>query len=416
MHAVILAPYKLATRIKWHDLGISPSDRLVLFTGAVDAPNASVLRSMCPPEIEICSYRDYDRNDLVEVDLYKYCAGNFPERIIALAEVDIIRSARVREKLGIPGLKLSEAMLYRDKNLMKRKVREHGIATTDFAVVDNPLAALEQAQKWNYQLVIKPVCGRGSNETFIVNSPEDFRHVLAGGVWNDRGSVQPVLLERFVHAPQFRVDGLIEHGRCVFMSPAQYIGTHLDYIKGKAFGSVILGPEHPYYGPLTDLTQKVLELTLPRVDHGGFHLEAFVPETGQPIFSEVAIRLGGGSIVEEVESAYGLNLRTEILRRELGHSLGALSQKQRWAAGQLHIPPREGILKGAPRECSLPGVSFYEFLGQMGFAYDLMTHTNAEIARFLLEAPSEADVRQLITTATAWIDDQLIWEVSDHGR
>ena len=67
-----------------------------------------------------------------------------------------------------------------------------------------------------------------------------------------------------------------------------------------------------------ELARSVLEDALPAFD-GGFHLEAFLTPEG-PVFSEVGSRIGGGSIPEEVELSYGVNIVEESILAQRGES------------------------------------------------------------------------------------------------
>lgn len=62
-----------------------------------------------------------------------------PEVVVARSEADVLRAARLREVLGVPGQDFASALAFRDKVLMKSLLRERGVSVPEFAPVRIPL-------------------------------------------------------------------------------------------------------------------------------------------------------------------------------------------------------------------------------------------------------------------------------------
>src|SRR5690606_30032047 len=82
------------------------------------------------------SFRNYRNNSLVEyraIELYQKYQYH---TIIANAEADIIRAAKLREYLQLDGQSVHSAIQYRDKVLMKEIARKHEIPTPPCQAID----------------------------------------------------------------------------------------------------------------------------------------------------------------------------------------------------------------------------------------------------------------------------------------
>ena len=54
------------------------------------------------------------------------------DRLFALSEFDILNGARLRERLDIPGMRLAQAFLFRDKVAMKSAIRAASLMTPEY--------------------------------------------------------------------------------------------------------------------------------------------------------------------------------------------------------------------------------------------------------------------------------------------
>ena len=101
------------------------------------------------------------------------------ERVICMWEPGVILAAKLREALGVPGMGVAQAELFRDKDLMKQAVGAAGIrvpkhvrATTN----DQVRAGVEQV---GYPAIVKPIAGAGSMDTFRVDDAQQLESALA---------------------------------------------------------------------------------------------------------------------------------------------------------------------------------------------------------------------------------------------
>ena len=384
---------------------------------AATVPPGSVLITSGPVDVDasrladLVVFADYTTDDRIPLVADELVDRHGLERIVVLAEADVLRAADIRARRGIPGQLPADALHFRDKTLMKRVAGAAGIAVAAHREVRSALELRDAATELGYPCVVKPPHGRGSSGVSVLDDEDALRDFLRTGPFSDQGRTAPWLVEAFQHGEQYRVDGVCRDGRVVLAAVAMYVNTHLDFLGGGYMGSVMLPERSDEAKTVLALAKTVLEDALPAFD-GGFHLEAFLTPDG-PVFSEVGARIGGGSIPEEVELSYGFNLVEEsILAQREEPSRGA-EVSQRGLAGQLNFSPVAGVLAAAPESFDHPNVVLSE-IAAPGRSFASMTHTNAEFARAVFRAESVESGLDTISKLLQHMNTTTKWEVSDH--
>ncbi len=285
------------------------------------------------------------------------------------SEDDVIRAARLRERLGLPGQRPASASAYRDKVVMKRLIREAGFAVPHFAPIDHALDLLDFVDAHGYPVVVKPRFGAGAEGVAILRTDKDLDTFLTDvprmgtplvpGQW---------MAETFVSAPFFHVDGIMRDGAVIHSWPAQYSGGVAEHLKESVgIGSVLLAPEDERTPLLQQFTADVIAALPPTGQATAFHLEAWIDD-GRPVLCEIASRAGGALVAEVYEQAFGVHLAREGLRAqcELPLSLTAQPAAPRAGGGWLCLlytetglllPPGHGRFDPPTGPCPVPGVS-----------------------------------------------------------
>ena len=382
---------------------VVPEGSVLITSGPVDV-DASLLA-------DVVVFDDYTTNDEIPLAAEGMVVRHALQRIIVLAEADVLRAAEIRSRRGIPGQRPDEALHFRDKTLMKRAVSGANIAVAPHREVHSALELHDAVAELGYPCVVKPPHGRGSSGVSVIDNAEELRAFLRTGPFSDRGRMYPWLIEAFRVGEQYRVDGVCRNGRVVASAVAVYVNTHLEFLSGGYMGSVMRPAESQEAQTVLELARAVLEDALPAFD-GAFYLEAFLTPEG-PVFSEVGSRVGGGSIPEEVELSYGFNLVEESILAQRGMPFRHGSVRQRGLAGQLNVSPLSGVLTEAPERFEHPDVVLSE-IAAPGQRFSAMTHTNAEFARVVFGADSVASGRHTISKLLHHIETATKWKVNDH--
>jgi len=384
---------------------------------AAAVPVGSVLITSGPVDVDasrladLVVFTDYTTDDTIPLVADEMITRHGLERIIVLAEADVLRAAEIRARRGIPGQQPDDALHFRDKTLMKRVASAAGIAVAPHREVRSALELHDAVAELGYPCVVKPPHGRGSSGVSVLDEADALHSFLRTGPFSDQGRTSPWLVEAFQSGEQYRVDGVCRGGRVFLAAAALYVNTHLDFLGGGYMGSVMLPEESEESQTVVGLARSVLEDALPAFD-GGFHLEVFLTPDG-PVFSEVGARIGGGSIPEEVELSYGFNLVEEAILAQRGEPSRHTAPSQRSLAGQLNFSPVAGILAEAPETFEHPDVVLSE-IASPGKSFSSMTHTNAEFARAVFRADSVESGLHTISKLLQHMNSTTKWEVSDH--
>jgi hypothetical protein len=260
---------------------------------------------------EVVRIPSFDGDGRIELRVLEQHARTPFHAIVAHGEYDLIRAARLRARLGLPGQSVASAVAYRDKVRMKQLVRVQGVRTANFRVVESALDLKEAARIWGYPIVIKPIDGGGSRNVTVVRGPSALDALLAAGCPSN------AMVEQFVPGDMYHVDGLARAGEIVFSCVSRYLNGCLSFQEGLSLGSTLIDPS----SELSDRMKAELARAvhaLPILPVLTFHAEFFLTPDNEIVFCEVAARTGGGRIVESVERAYGVNLNRTWVRWQCG--------------------------------------------------------------------------------------------------
>lgn len=333
--------------------------------------------------------------------------------VASTSEHDVLRAARLRERLGLPGQGVASALAHRDKVVMKRFAVEAGVPVPAFAAIDDPLDLLDFVDAQGFPVVVKPRDGAGASGVSVLSSMGDLDEFLGrhGDVPHLPGQW---MAESFVRGDFFHVDGVMVDGRIVHGWPSQYNGGVAERVRDSTcLSSVLLAPEDPRNTLLMGLTADVIA-ALPRCEEPlVFHLEAWIRADGEPVFCEIASRSGGALVAETYERAFGVHLAKEGLRVQCGDDLTLTEQPAapRSAYGWILVPPGHGKLVGPAEPCPIPGVEIVTQLAA-GTERDGLAHaTDAAVGATVFgDTPDQVDKRmtQLVDwwrLNTSWVGE-----------
>ena len=113
--------------------------------GVGDTPRASLPPSLKPHLADYLQVpRILDEDDVV-ARVTEWMRGREVDRVLANWEVVVLTAARLRERFGIPGMSVDTVQGFRDKQLMKERVRRAGLRTPHSERVRNSSFARARA-------------------------------------------------------------------------------------------------------------------------------------------------------------------------------------------------------------------------------------------------------------------------------
>lgn len=359
-------------------------------------------------DISLRFYENFNDNPLVELDLYHFAKTKRVTGVYFLAEIDVLRAARISDRLRLTHGREQAALVFRDKFLMKTLVQQHQMTIPAMARVSSATEIAVFIAEHGYPCVIKPNDGRGSQGVVVVRDDESLNQYLL--------QLTPLhfhnlLIEQFIAGEAYQINALYLQGKPVFISASRATVSCLDFLSGSTLG-LVMEDDNPLHQKLIAYTRRLAEEVFPCESNTLLHLEVFVDGQQNIIFGELACRLGGCFVNEELGAAFGINPRMTWLAACLNHdySLEVIQREAQRRVGQLNVPPASGTLISQPSECPLPFVLRYRATGVIGRRYDPMKLTNGEIVSAIVEGKDSREVETNLQTLTQWVMDHTHWE------
>lgn len=378
-----------------------PRNELVLVTDerAMD-PDPQIRHSQLEGYHETYAFHDYDDSPEVEdFCLTRFQRGEF-DRLLAMSEIDILRAARIREHLGIPGQSVESAAAFRDKLTMKDLWRARGLPVADHASAPNVSAIRAFSERIGRPFVIKPRRQAGSVGVTVIRSEDDLDAFIASTPELRGFDDSSLMCEEYIEHQLIHCDGIISDGRLAWSWTSRMTST-LGHHEGDPLRSVMLSRSDPLLHEVTDLVRAALEC-MPVPQFSLFQAEIFVNPSKGLALNEIASRMGGGKINTMLKSAFGhwtldWHLRTALDRPQ---PLPKITPER--LAGFTLIRPRPGIFGGAPDTCPVAGVDQYQVNHRKGDRLGNPRTSIDFLASFVVVGDGADDVNARLDACEAW--------------
>lgn len=356
-------------------------------------------------------FDNFNDSALVEIDVYELARELHAPLCVALAEIDVLRVARINDRLGITVGAEDRASFYRDKFLMKQRTRDCGFAIAEMALISNATQAVRFSERFGFPVVIKPCDGRGSNGVEVLDDAQQLREWLAG---RTSSTFHNLMIESYVRGRHYIVNGLYIDGRPILVSPVRVMTSALDFLGGKSHDLHMLDAENPMRDRLVRYARSLVEEVLPSDPTMLFHLELFVDGNDEIVLCEIASRLGGVFFNQELTHAWGIDPRMSFLRalHDPFYRPEPMAAPLRMV-GHISIPPRVGLLRDVPQTCPLDGVLEYRISARKMTSYGGMEFTNSEILNAIVAGRDEAELRDKLHQVEAWFHESCDWSDSE---
>ncbi|MBT8098863.1 MAG: ATP-grasp domain-containing protein, partial [Gammaproteobacteria bacterium] len=221
------------------------------------------------------------------------------DRIECLWEPGIMLAAELRQHFGVPGLSIEQAHRFRDKEAMKQALDAAGIRTPKHVAVDSVAGCWEAAEAIGFPLILKPIAGAGSADTYRVNSADELRAVLPR-----LRHVPTVSVEEFVDGEEYTFDTITVGGEIVYHNIAWYrprplIARSHEWISPQVIA--LRDVDAPEYSPAIQMGRDVIDVL--GFDTGFTHMEWYQKADGEVVFGEIGGRPPGAHQVDQMKYA-----------------------------------------------------------------------------------------------------------------
>ncbi len=226
------------------------------------------------------------------------------DRVECLWEPYVILAARLREALDLPGLTVEQSVPFRDKEQMKSLLDAAGVRTPRHESTGTVAGVWAAAERLGFPLIVKPIDGAGSADTYRVDSLAALDEVLPM-----LRHVPQVSVEEFVDAEEFTYDTICADGRVLYENVSWYRPRPL------------LAKTHEWVSPVTlalrDLDAPDLRggralgaavLKVLEFRDGFTHMEWYRKPDGEVVFGEIGARPPGARTVDVMNYAADADL------------------------------------------------------------------------------------------------------------
>ncbi len=395
-------------RMRYQDW-IAPEHKIVvLSTADIAQDDCHILAELA---VEVEYFDNYIGNGNVERRALELNQTYQFERIIAVNEFDLMRAAKLREILGLPGQNVASAHAFRDKILMKDYAKAVDVVTPTFARVSDPLDVMAFVKANGLPVVIKPISGGGSVDTNIIHHQQDLNQFLTAGFGKYIDHSPDYLIESFVDGLMYHVDGFVANGEVILCWPSRYATTCHALKNGDFFASYMLDGAAELTQRLRQQTTKLLN-AFPLPEFCTFHVEFFHTQSDQLVFCEAAARTGGGLIDKMYQQGFGFDLNRNWINAQVtGELLTTPSEVPTKLQGEVLAPIRDGIVNKVAEQCDFAWATDYHCKISPQDNYAGAKNSNDTAVDILIEADTEQTMEDHFNKLGDWFDAEFEWDL-----
>jgi len=235
----------------------------------------------------------WDERAVIEA-VCRHPAAGAVERVECLWEPGMILAARLREALGLPGMSVEETLPFRDKERMKQALDRAGLRTPRHARATSEAEVRQAAEAIGFPLILKPIAGAGSQDTYRVEERGDLEKILAR-----LRHVPEVSVEEFIEGEEYTFDTISAGGEILYYNIAWYrpkplVARTVEWVSPQTV--TLKNPDVPLLATGRKLGVEVLRALGFRT--GFTHMEWFLKPDGEAVFGEIGARPPGARSTE----------------------------------------------------------------------------------------------------------------------
>lgn len=278
--------------------------------------------------------------------IQKWLGGRTIDRVCCLWEPGVELAAHIREALGVPGQSHEQALHFRNKGLMKEALAAGGVRVPRHETATDATGVWVAADLIGYPLIIKPIAGAGSMDTFRCDTPPDVTKAIS-----QLGHIEEVDVEEFIDGEEYTFDtvcagGEIKYFHIGFYRPRPLIARTNEWISPQTL--TYANVDDPKVAGGRAMGVQVLEVL--GYDTGFTHMEWYLKSNGEAVFGEVAARPPGARTVDLMNYASDVDMFAGWAEAELLGTFSPVIERKyntacitKRAKGQGRITRIEGL-------------------------------------------------------------------------
>jgi biotin carboxylase len=251
--------------------------------------------------VQVGSWADEDAVVSTVLDAVR---GRNVDLVETLWEPTVLVAARLRETIGAPGLTVDQTLPFRDKGRMKEVLDAAAIRTPRSARATTAAGCREAAEQIGYPLIIKPISGAGSLDTYRLDSADDLEAALPRLL-----HVAEVSVEEFIDGEEFTYDTVCGAGAINFYNIAEYrprplVGKQVEWISQQVIAH--RDPDAPALDGGRAMGEAVIAAM--GFTSGFTHMEWYRTEQGEVVFGEIGARAPGARLTDLMNYSCDIDL------------------------------------------------------------------------------------------------------------
>lgn len=228
------------------------------------------------------------------------------DRVECLWEPLMLLAARLREAFGIEGMSVETTIPFRDKESMKQVLDAAGIRTPRHMRANSAQGVREGAEAIGYPLIVKPIAGAGSADTYRIDDRKELDAALA-----ILGHVPEVSVEEFIEAEEYTFDTVCAGGKILYYNicwyrPRPLIARQLEWVSPQSIA--LRDPDAPELSGGLEMGKAVLQAM--NFADGYSHMEWYLTSSGEAVFGEIGGRPPGARTVDIMNFASDIDMFT----------------------------------------------------------------------------------------------------------
>jgi hypothetical protein len=270
------------------------------------------------------------------------------DRVCCLWEPGVEIAAQIREALGVSGQSYEQSLRFRNKDLMKQALAAGGLRVPRHETATSAKEVREAAEIIGYPLIIKPIAGAGSQDTFRCDDEAAVTSAIA-----QLGHIKEVDVEEFIDGEEFTYDticagGDIKYFHIGYYRPRPLIARTNEWISPQTL--TFKDVDDPWVAGGRAMGEQVLKVL--GYDTGFTHMEWYLKANGEAVFGEIAARPPGARTVDLMNYASDIDLFLGWAEAELHGTFSPVVERKyntacitKRARGQGCITRIEGLEK-----------------------------------------------------------------------
>lgn len=350
------------------------------------------------PETAYNELFSFDLNDDDYVlELAKQLHKKYPiSYVLALSERNLLVAGKIRDYCNCAGMSYDEVLKYRNKCYMKKILYDNGIKVPIFSKITSNEIAQNLFKKYK-KVVIKPIFGMGSTNTYLIDSKEKLEIAL-NEIASKNSDYEIYEIEEFIEGDMYHLDSYIKNNQIQFCGIFKYLEKTIDY-SASGYNASVMEDDQNIITLLNNFNQKVLNAF--GLENGVAHHEIFL-NNNEVTFCEIAARPGGAGIVPAIEEVYSVNLFEASICMQLEQKNPIVKPKELFS-GFVIFYPKEGIIKDiTPSDIfNKDWIPLFRIYGKVGDNLINVKHSADMLASFIITGKSKRDLMNKVE----WIRD-----------